>query len=136
MSMLKKPQYRGMEDTQLKDMPLEEFAKIAKSRGRRAILRALKGMNIEYMQLIDKTRAMKKKKVSKPVRTHCREAVIVPEWLGMAFKVYNGREWKDVEITVEKLGHRLGEYSYTTIFGKHSGPGIGATRGSKFISVK
>ncbi len=134
--MLKKPQYRGMEDTQLKEMPLEEFAKIAKSRGRRAILRALRGMNVEYMQLIDKTRAMKKKNIVKPVRTHCREAVIVPEWLGMAFKVYNGREWKDVEITVEKLGHRLGEYSYTTIFGKHSGPGIGATRGSKFISVK
>jgi small subunit ribosomal protein S19 len=120
----------------LKAMPIEEFAKMAKSRGRRAILRALKGMNIEYMQLIDKIRAMKKKGVSKPVRTHCREAVIIPEWLGMGFKVYNGREWKDVDITVEKLGHRLGEYSYTTIFGKHSGPGIGATRGSKFISVK
>ncbi len=134
--MLKNPQYRGLEAAQLKAMPIEEFAKMAKSRGRRAILRALKGMNIEYMQLIDKIRAMKKKGVSKPVRTHCREAVIIPEWLGMGFKVYNGREWKDVDITVEKLGHRLGEYSYTTIFGKHSGPGIGATRGSKFISVK
>jgi small subunit ribosomal protein S19 len=54
----------------------------------------------------------------------------------MNFKIYNGKEWKDVEITVEKLGHRLGEYSYTTFFSKHSGPGIGATRGSKFISVK
>jgi small subunit ribosomal protein S19 len=133
--MLKKALYRGMEEGALKGMALEDFAKIAKSRGRRAIFRALKGLNCEYMQLVEKVRKMKKGKI-KPVRTHCREAVIIPEWLGLGFKVYNGREWKDVEITVEKLGHRLGEYSYTTIFGKHSGPGIGATRGSKFISVK
>ena len=134
--MLKKPMYRGMEEEQLKQMPMEDFAKIVKSRGRRAILRALKGLNIEYMSLVESIRKKKKKNVNKVIRTHCREAVILPEWLGMGFKVYNGKEWKDVEITVDKLGHRLGEYSYTSFFTKHSGPGIGATRGSKFISVK
>ncbi|MEM4295921.1 MAG: ribosomal protein S19 family protein, partial [Candidatus Anstonellales archaeon] len=72
----------------------------------------------------------------KPIKTHCREAVIIPEWLGLRFLVYNGKEWKPVDITIDKLGHRLGEYSYTVKFESHSSPGIGATRGSKFVAAK
>ena len=131
--------YRGLKEEELRNMSLEDFAKLIKSRPRRAITRALKGLNIEYAQLIEKIRKLKKKnpdKLKKPIRTHCREAVIIPEWLGLTFHVYNGKEWKPVEITLDKLGHRLGEYSFTTTFIKHSGPGVGATRGSKFISMK
>ena len=137
--MIAKDVFRGLNEEQLKKMPLEEFAALCKSRARRAILRALKGLNIEYAQLIEKVRKLKEKnspKLKKGIKTHCREAVIIPEWLGLKFLVYNGKEWKPVEITIEKLGHRLGEFSYSTIFVKHSGPGVGATRGSKFVSVK
>ncbi len=131
--------FKGLKEDDLKNMALEDFAKLVKSRARRAIYRALKGLNLEYAQLIEKVRKLKKKnpkKLEKGIKTHCREAVIIPEWLGLKFLVYNGKEWKPVEITIEKLGHRLGEYSYTTTFNKHSGPGVGATRGSKFVSVK
>lgn len=137
--MIAKDVYRGYDEETLKKMPLEEFAQLCKARARRAILRALKGLNIEYAQLIEKVRKLKEKnspKLTKGIKTHCREAVIIPEWLGLKFLVYNGKEWKPVEITIEKLGHRLGEFSYSTTFVKHSGPGVGATRGSKFVSVK
>ncbi|MCS7122465.1 MAG: ribosomal protein S19 family protein [Candidatus Micrarchaeota archaeon] len=130
---------KGYSENQMKDIDLEKFINIVKSRERRAIRRALEGKNQEYRKLILKIRKMKSKnpkKLEAGVRTHCREAVIIPEWLGLKFLVYNGKEWKPVEITVEKLGHRLGEFSFTTKFEKHAGPGIGATRGSKFIAMK
>ena len=131
--------YKGFKEEELKKMSLEEFAKICKARSRRAILRALSGENFRFMELIEKVRKLKEKnhpKLKKGIKTHLRDAVIIPEWLGLKFLVHNGKEWKPVEITLEKLGHRLGEYSHTTTFTKHSGPGVGATRGSKFISVK
>ena len=65
-----------------------------------------------------------------------REMPIVPDMLGMRIKVYNGKEYQDLLITPELLGHRLGEYSHTTKMVKHSGPGIGATRGSKSVDLK
>ena len=131
--------YRGLKEEELKKLSLEEFAKLCKSRARRAIIRAIKGLNVEYAKLIERVRELKKKnspKLKKGIKTHCREAVIIPEWLGLKFLVYNGKEWKAVDITIDKLGHRLGEFSHTTSFTKHSGPGVGATRGTKFISVK
>ncbi len=131
--------YRGLNEESLKNMDLDTFKQYVKARARRAIERALKGLNMEYMALIEKVRKLKKKKSKKlteGIKTHCREAVIIPEWLGLVFLVYNGKEWKQVKIDVNKLGHRLGEYSYTTTFNHHSGPGVGATRGSKFVSLK
>ena len=131
--------FKGKKEEELKQMSLEEFAKLCKARERRAILRALSGDNYKYMELIQKVRKLKEKnhpKIKKGIKTHVRDAVIIPEWLGLVFLVHNGKEWKPVEITLERLGHRLGEYSHTTTFTKHSGPGVGATRGSRFISVK
>jgi small subunit ribosomal protein S19 len=41
-----------------------------------------------------------------------------------------------VLIREEMVGRRLGEFSHTTGRVLHSGPGVGATRGSKFIPLK
>jgi len=136
MVEIAKDVYRGKKEEELKNMPIEEFAKLVKARAKRAILRMLAGKNIEYAKLVQKIRKRMKKGLDKPIKTHCREAVILPEWLGLKFLVYNGKEWKPVDITIDKLGHRLGEYSYTVKFESHSNPGIGATRGSKFIAAK
>ena len=70
------------------------------------------------------------------IRTHTREAVILPGWLGLRFGVHNGKEFKEIKILPEMLGHRLGEYVLSTKRVQHSAPGIRATRGSKFLSVK
>jgi small subunit ribosomal protein S19 len=70
------------------------------------------------------------------VKTHVREAVILPSWVGMKFGVYDGKEFKEVLIAPDMLGHRLGEFAYSTKRVVHSAPGIRATRGSKFLAVK
>jgi small subunit ribosomal protein S19 len=70
------------------------------------------------------------------VRTHTREALIVPSMVGMEFEVYDGKQWQKVHATANMLGHRLGEFSHTTKRVQHSTPGIKATRGSKFLAVK
>ena len=41
-----------------------------------------------------------------------------------------------ITINQEMIGHCLGEFSLTRKRVSHSGPGIGATRGTKFVSVK
>lgn len=130
---------KGYSEEQILKFSMEDTLKLLKSRARRAVKRALENKNIKYKKLIIKVRKLKQKnskKLSEGIKTHVREAVILPEWLGLKFLVYNGKEWKPVEITLEKIGHRLGEFSFPVKFEKHAGPGIGATRGSKFIAMK
>lgn len=123
--------YKGKTSEDLQKMTLEEFSKLIKSRPRRAIKR----MSASYKALITLADEAKKSG-NKKVRTHTREAVIIPSWIGMTFSVYDGKSYKDVPITVEIVGHRLGDFAHTTKHVQHSAPGIRATRGSKFLAVK
>jgi small subunit ribosomal protein S19 len=70
------------------------------------------------------------------IKTHLRDAPILPEWVGLVFGVHNGKEFKRVDITADRVGKRLGEFSHSTGRVLHSGPGVGATRGSKFVPLK
>jgi small subunit ribosomal protein S19 len=125
--------FRGKSAEELRNMGIEEYAKLIGSRERRAIRR----MGADYKQLIEKVEdARKNGKDAKVIRTHVREAPILPGWMGMKFAVHNGKEFKELTITEEMLGHRLGEFSFTTKRVLHSAPGIRATRGSKFLAVK
>lgn len=89
-----------------------------------------------YRKLIEKIEKFKKNNINKEIKTHIREAVILPGWVGLKFGVHNGKEFVIVVIAPNMLGHRLGEYAYTTKRVLHSAPGIRATRGSKFLAVK
>jgi len=119
-------------------MSIDDFSKLIKSRSRRSLTRTTKDNNNEpYRKLIERIRKLKTKgAISKPIKTHIRDGVILPEWLGLQFQVHNGKEWTQFEITLEKLGKRLGDFSHTTKMVKHSGAGVGATRGSKFVPLK
>lgn len=123
--------FRGKTIEELRKMSIAEFSTLLKSRQRRMIKR----MGINYKDLIK--RAEEARKANKSViKTHVRDAVILPAWIGMHFAVHNGKEFKDIEIREEMMGHRLGEFVFTTKRVMHSAPGIRATRGSKFLSVK
>ena len=54
----------------------------------------------------------------------------------MKLGVFSGKEWTNVVITPDMVGHRLGEFSIPIKRVKHSAPGIGASRGSKHIATK
>ena len=79
---------------------------------------------------------MKEGKKPPLIRTHVRDMVIIPEMLGVTVHVYNGKEYVPVEITPEKLGHYLGEFSLTTKKVEHGEPGLKATRSSMFVALK
>ncbi|RLI80248.1 30S ribosomal protein S19 [Archaeoglobales archaeon] len=119
--------YRGYTLEQLKEMPLEELAKLLPARERRKIKR---GFNEQEEKLL---RKLKKKDA---VRTHCRDMVVLPEMVGKVMFVHNGKDFVRVEIKPEMIGHRLGEFALTRRFEKHSGPGVGATRSSKYVPLK
>ncbi|MEM4161136.1 MAG: 30S ribosomal protein S19 [Thermoplasmata archaeon] len=122
--------YRGYTLEELKKMSLEELLEVLPARARRTLKR---GYNAEQMVCVQKLRAAGEGEV---VRTHCRDIVIVPEFVGKRVAVYNGKEYKEFEIKPEMIGHYLGEFSLTRKFEKHSGPGVGATRSSKFLPLK
>ncbi|MBS3079244.1 ribosomal protein S19 family protein [Candidatus Pacearchaeota archaeon] len=130
--MLKKKEqtYRGLGIEELKKMDIREFAKLLKSNERRTIMRQYG--EIERFLL----RFNKKTIKGKQIRTHQRELVIVPKMVGLKINVHNGKEFFPVDITIDMLGNRLGEFAVTRSKVKHGAAGIGATRSSASASVK
>lgn len=122
--------YRGKTIEELKQLDTREFAKFLKSRQRRTILR-----QFDVIERFIKN-CEKKLEKGKPIRTHLRNLVIVPKMIGMTIYVYNGKQYIQVKIVGEMLGHRLGEFSVTRGKVTHGAPGIGATRSSAALSVK
>ena len=47
------------------------------------------------------------------VKTHYRNCAIIPQMVGGIVGVYNGKEFKEVEIKFDMIGTYLGEYSIT-----------------------
>lgn len=56
-----------------------------------------------------------------PIRTWSRRCTIVPEFIGMAFEVHNGKVFHRVFVSEEMVGHKLGEFSPTRTFKGHAG---------------
>jgi small subunit ribosomal protein S19 len=121
--------YKGFTLEELQKMSLNEVLDILPSRARRSYKRGLSPIQQTFVD-----RLMKGDKPT--LRTHRRNVVILPSFVGKKVAVYSGKEWKTVEIKAEMIGHYLGEFSMTRTFGKHSGPGVGATRSSKFLPLK
>ena len=115
--------FRGKNVEELKSVDTREFAKLVKSRARRAILR-----NYDIIEAFIK-KCEKRGSKNRPIKTHDRTIVIVPRMLGKTIGVYNGKEFLKVVITKEMLGHRLGEFSMTRKIAKHTT--IGAKKVSK-----
>jgi small subunit ribosomal protein S19 len=134
--MVKKDVWKGVDEDSIEKLAMEDFLKKATSRERRTIVRALANKNRRYKTLIERVREIKKENPKKVIRTHMRAAVILPEWVGLTFGIHNGKEFRKIEITVKKVGKRLGDFAHTTGRVAHSGPGVGATRGSKFVPLK
>lgn len=120
---------RGKSLEEIKGMSIEEFRDIIRARERRVLKR---GFTEDQKKLLKKI----KRDPKKFHRTKCRDMVIVPEMLGIKMGVYNGKEYITMEIKPEMIGHRLGEFALTRKSVKHSAPGFGATRSSKFVPLK
>jgi small subunit ribosomal protein S19 len=122
-------EFRGKSLEELKEMNLEQFGRLIPSRDRRALRR---GFTEKEKKLLEKIR----KNPGKFHRTRCRDMVIIPEMVGIKMGIHSGKEYVIVDIKPEMLGHRLGEFTMTRKTVKHSAPGFGATRSSKFVPLK
>ena len=122
--------YRGRPIEELKKMNLREFAKFLPSREKRTLMR--------NPDVVEKFIAKCNKRIAegKPIRTHSRAIIIVPEMIGMVVFVHSGRSFEQVRISSEMIGHRLGEFALTRKPVGHGAAGIGATRSSASRSVK
>lgn len=67
------------------------------------------------------------------MRTHLRNAVVLPEMVGNVVGIYNGKWFRDVEIKFDMIGRYLGEFAITKKPTRHGRPGVGATQGSQNI---
>ena len=121
---------RGHSLPELQAMNLEELARVLGARARRSLRR---GFNSETTVFLEKIAKVAKETV---LKTHVRDALILPAHVGHRVSVHNGREFKEFEVRPEMIGHYYGEFSLTRKFEKHSGPGVGATRSSKFMPLK
>ncbi|MFQ5837559.1 MAG: 30S ribosomal protein S19 [Thermoplasmata archaeon] len=121
--------YRGFSLEELQAMSLEELLRLMPSRVRRTYSR---GLSEEHRIVVEKLRRSE----SKVVRTHRRDIPILPYFVGKKVSVHNGRGFVTFEIKPEMIGHYLGEFALTRKPVEHSGPGVGATRSSKFLPLK
>ncbi len=119
--------FRGRKLDDLKSLSLNEFADLLKSRERRKIKRGFTEEEKKLLKDIEK---------KNEVKTHCRDIIILPMMVGKVINVYNGKEFVAVRVTVEMLGHRLGEFALTRRRVQHHAPGVGATRSSQALSVR
>lgn len=134
--MPKEFSFKGHTLEQLKQMSIEEFARLVTARERRSLKR---GFTEKQKKLLENIR----KDPEKFHKTHERDIVILPEMVGVKIGIYVGGKkgetagrWVPIVIKPEMIGHRMGEFVLTTKRVRHSTPGVGATRGSKFIASK
>lgn len=122
--------YRGLKIDDVTKMSIEDILPYLPSRARRSLKRGLTPRQYRFIQKLRKTEK------GKVIRTHLRDMIILPEFVGHTIAVHNGKEFLPVSIKPEMIGHYLGEFAMTRKEVKHSGPGVGATRSSKYLPLK
>ncbi len=66
-------------------------------------------------------KALSRKPAAGPIKTWARASMIAPEFVGFTFAVHTGKNFDDVFVTEDMVGHRLGEFAPTTKFVRHGG---------------
>ena len=80
--------------------------------------RSLKKGPFIHPKLLKKIRKGDKKT---PIKTWSRASEISPEMVGFTFLVHNGKDFIEVLVNEDMIGHRLGELAPTRKFTRHGG---------------
>ena len=134
--MPKEFSYRGHSLSSLIGMSMDEFINLLPARQRRSLQR---GLTPEQRTLLEKLREAKeaqKEGNEFKLKTHVRDLIVLPEMVGVKIQVHNGKEFVNVEIKPEMIGHYLGEFAITNKPVRHGTPGIGASRSSMYVPLK
>ena len=79
-----------------------------------------KGPYVEE-SLYKKVVALNEKGDKQVIKTWSRSSTIFPEFVGHTFAVHDGRKHVPVYVTVDMVGHKLGEFAPTRTFRGHAG---------------
>ncbi len=80
---------------------------------------AKKGIYVDP-RLMEKIKKAKSVNDRRPIKTWSRRSTIIPEFIGLTFAVHNGKMFNNFTITENMVGHKMGEFSPTRTFRKHS----------------
>ena len=133
IEMVRVFKYRGKTIEELKDMQLAELSELLPARARRSLKR---GFTEEQKKLIKKIENFQTGRRTKVIKTHVRNIIVLPSMVGAKLLIHSGKEFQQLEVTAEMIGHYLGEFTQTRKDVKHKAPGVGATRSTKHVSVK
>ena len=128
--MVKEFTYHGLSKEELANIPNEKLFKLFTARVRRSLTR---GINDDKRKLMEE---MKDKNQKNPIKTHLREVIILPYMVGVTVHIFSGKEFVPVTLTLQMVGHYLGEYVITNKRVNHGAPGVGASRSSLYVPLK
>jgi small subunit ribosomal protein S19 len=117
-------------------MSMDEFINLLPSRQRRSLHRGLQPEQRILLEKLRRSMEEVRKGISPTVKTHVRNMIVLPEMVGIAIQVHNGKEFVNVDIKPEMIGHYLGEFAVTNKPVRHGTPGIGASRSSMYVPLK
>ncbi len=128
--------YRGFTLDELKKMNMDQFIQLLPSRMRRSLKRGLAPRQKKLIERLRRAYRAKKRGKDLVIRTHVRDMIVFPDFVGLQIGIHNGKTFETVEIKPEMIGHYLGEFALTRRRVQHGSPGIGATKGSKYVPLK
>jgi small subunit ribosomal protein S19 len=128
----KKKEFRfhGLSLEELQKLSINEFLPLIPSRMRRSLKRGLTKRQDKLLHDLEKAGK------DDVIRTHLRDMIILPSFIGHKIAVHNGSDFQQITVEPDMVGHYLGEFAITRKKVKHTGPGVGATRSSKFMPLK
>ena len=131
--------YRGKTVEELKELSMDEFVELLPARQRRTLPRQQYWTHRRRKLLNDMRRAKELMEQGKPypeIRTHVRDFIVLPEFVGLTVHVHNGRQFVPVELTPQRIGHYFAEFANSIKPVNHGAPGVGATRSSTYVPLK
>jgi len=121
---------------ELRKQSMDSFINIIDARKRRSLLRGLPRRQKKLLEKLRRARRALKHDKRIVVRTHVRDMIVLPEFVGLTVGIHNGAQFIEVTFTPEMIGHYFGEFAPTNKAVRHGAPGIGATKSSQYVPLK
>ena len=135
--MVREFKFKGYSSEQLQAVSIENLLPLLNSRQRRSLdKRVSTYMSDDKRKLREKLKLARDGKLRGQLRTHIRDMIILPDMIGLTIYVHNGKDFVQVNIKPEMIGHYLGEYAITNKRVQHGTPGVGASRSSLYVPLK
>lgn len=135
--MVREFKFRGYNQEQLKTISIESLLPLLNARQRRSLNKRVGVyMNDQKRKLRSEIKLARGGTLKNKLKTHVRDMIILPDMIGLAISVHNGKEFFDINIKPEMVGHYLGEYSITNKRVQHGSPGVGSSRSSLYVPLK